>query len=614
VAVTPQYFVILVVDIEKFGTRPNPVQTFLRGSLYALMERALDEAGIDHRGGARPVDRGDGLFLLLPGSVPKTDLVGPFIARLRTGLRAHAQTSSDAAALRLRVVLHSGEVAWDGRGWVGEDLNTACRMVDHQPLRDALAAAGDAQLVLGISDGWHRGVLRHDYPQLDAAAFRPVRFDAKEIHDETVWVLVPGYAAPPGLEHAAPAGLDDAGPVQPAAAGRTARHTTARHTTTQHTSARPAPGPAPHAAPHSTPRRPDMTTSPPDEPSSVSVSQNGGGTQQAVGVNHGQVTQIGGDQYVVHPDATPQERYDKGRRLLEAGLRVRAEELIGEAVAQRLNTPEVLYYWALSIVSRRAVEDLSAEDMQRLQAVEHLAGDLGRDPYGQALRVVLMMLDEAFGHAPADGAGDELSSRRGDTSAAAAAGLSEERQSELRDHLRHFGSQIARERGVAAEKQDIAEHRMDNRRSERAPLFFEPEPLPPVRVQQVGVLLKWRFKAMAVACCWPAWWRASPPPSRARSATPCSACCWPAPARRPPRASERTAPGCGSARRSRRTGGRAAGRSAGGTSFTCRSGTRASRPGPRRSSPPRSGRSSPTTSPRSRGRARTGTRGGPRRR
>jgi hypothetical protein len=293
VAVTPQYFVILVVDIEKFGTRPNPVQTFLRGSLYALMERALDEAGIDHRGGARPVDRGDGLFLLLPGSVPKTDLVGPFIARLRTGLRAHAQTSSDAAALRLRVVLHSGEVAWDGRGWVGEDLNTACRMVDHQPLRDALAAAGDAQLVLGISDGWHRGVLRHDYPQLDAAAFRPVRFDAKEIHDETVWVLVPGYAAPPGLEHAAPAGLDDAGPVQPAAAGRTARHTSARHTTTQHTSARPAPGPAPHAAPHSTPRRPDMTTSPPDEPYSVSVSQNGGGTQQAVGVNHGSVSQVG---------------------------------------------------------------------------------------------------------------------------------------------------------------------------------------------------------------------------------------------------------------------------------------------------------------------------------
>lgn len=294
-AVTPQYFVILVVDIEKFGTRPNPVQTFLRGSLYALMERALDEAGIDHRGGARPVDRGDGLFLLLPGSVPKTDLVGPFITRLRIGLRAHAQTSSDAAALRLRVVLHSGEVAWDGRGWVGEDLNTACRMVDHQPLRDALAAAGDAQLVLGISDGWHRGVLRHDYPQLDAAAFRPVRFDAKEIHGETVWVLVPGYAAPPGLEHAAPAGpehgvpagLDEAGPVQPVAAGRMARHTTAR----------PAPGPAPHAAAHSTSRRADMTTSPPDatpdEPYSVSVSQNGGGTQQAVGVNHGYVSQTG---------------------------------------------------------------------------------------------------------------------------------------------------------------------------------------------------------------------------------------------------------------------------------------------------------------------------------
>ncbi|MEE4544171.1 hypothetical protein V2S66_19605 [Streptomyces sp. V4-01] len=308
-AVTPQYFVILVVDIERFGARPNPVQTFLRRSLYELLESALEEAGIDHRGGARPVDRGDGLFLLLPGSVPKTDLVGLFVARLRTGLRAHAQTSSDAAALRLRVVLHSGEVAWDGRGWVGEDLNTACRMVDHQPLRDTLAAAGDAQLVLGISDGWHRSVLRHDYPQLDTAAFRPVRFDAKEIQDETVWVLVPGYPAPPGLEHA--------GTAEPAAAGHPVRHAAAARSANgaappaaaPPTTAPPTTAPPTTAAPTTAAQhpswRPEMpTASPdsPDEPYSVSVSQTGGGTQQAVGINHGYVSQSGAGSAGPAPD------------------------------------------------------------------------------------------------------------------------------------------------------------------------------------------------------------------------------------------------------------------------------------------------------------------------
>ncbi|MEE4544172.1 hypothetical protein V2S66_19610 [Streptomyces sp. V4-01] len=224
------------------------------------------------------------------------------------------------------------------------------------------------------------------------------------------------------------------------------------------------------------------------------------GVQQAVGANHGQVTQIGGDQYVVHPDATPEERYAMGLRLLEAGLRVRAEELISEAVAHGLDTPEVLYYWALSIVSRRAVQDVaSPEDMERLRAVERLAGDLGRDPFGQALRVVMTMLDEAFGRPSDADPADELSSRRGGTAETAAAALTEDRQRELRDHLRHFGTEIARERGAAAERQDIEEHRLDGRRRERVPLFFEPEPLPPVRVQQVGVVLKRRFKAMAVA-------------------------------------------------------------------------------------------------------------------
>ncbi|MFI2458030.1 hypothetical protein [Streptomyces sp. NPDC019539] len=278
-AVKPQYFNILVVDIEKFGARPNPVQSFLRDSLYGLMERVLDEAGIDRLGASRPVDRGDGMFLLLPGSVAKTDLVGPFVARLRIGLRAHAQTSNATAALRLRVVLHSGEVGWDGRGWVGEDLNTACRMVDHQPLRDALSAAEDAHLVLGISDAWHRAVLRHDYPELDTDSFRPVRFDAKEIHDETVWVRVPGYAVPPGLDGAPPVARPPLVPV--GRAEETARPAP------QH----PASTPAACTAPDRTVRSTHMTAERSDDYERPIVYQSGGVAQQYVGTNDGVVAQ-----------------------------------------------------------------------------------------------------------------------------------------------------------------------------------------------------------------------------------------------------------------------------------------------------------------------------------
>lgn len=195
-----QHYAILVADIEKFGSRSNPVQAWLRERLYELLEGALDEAGIDHRAEPRPSDRGDGVFWLLPGSVPKIDLTGRFVDLLQAGLRAHARTSNDEGALRLRAALHFGEVAWDGRGWVGEDLNTACRIVDLQALRDALSAGQRSGLALAVSDEWYRGVIRHEYPETDSGAYRAVRFDAKEIKGARVWIRVPGYSTPPGIE------------------------------------------------------------------------------------------------------------------------------------------------------------------------------------------------------------------------------------------------------------------------------------------------------------------------------------------------------------------------------------------------------------------------------
>lgn len=194
-----QHYAILVVDIESFGSRPDPVQEWLRGRLYEVLEEALDDTGIDHRAEPRPTDRGDGAFWLLPGSVSKVDLSGRFVDLLQAGLRAHARTSNTEGAMRLRVALHFGEVAWDGRGWVGADLNTACRIVDLDVLRATLKAAPRSGLALAASDAWYQAVLRHDHPQAESAPYRAVPFDAKEVHGATVWVRVPGYDRPPGL-------------------------------------------------------------------------------------------------------------------------------------------------------------------------------------------------------------------------------------------------------------------------------------------------------------------------------------------------------------------------------------------------------------------------------
>ncbi|MFF7330171.1 hypothetical protein [Streptomyces sp. NPDC008150] len=212
--VKAQHYAIVAVDVEKFGTRDNPTAFLLRKQLYSLVETALDDAGIDRSAAPDAADRGDGFFHLLPGDVDKLDLTGPFVTGLHNALRDHAAVSNSRGALRIRLVLHSGDVGWDGRGWVGEELNTACRLLDIDPLRTTLAQAHRAGLALAVTDDWYRRVVCHGSAEAERESFREVPFDAKEIRGASAWIRVPGYDAPPGVPpmlRAEPA--DRGGPV-----------------------------------------------------------------------------------------------------------------------------------------------------------------------------------------------------------------------------------------------------------------------------------------------------------------------------------------------------------------------------------------------------------------
>jgi hypothetical protein len=201
-----RYRQILVVDAERFGSRPDPTQIWLRRRVYEIVRTAAEEAGIEL--GTDSQDRGDGAFWLLSGDVSKVDLSGRFIAHLHAGLLAYARLSNTESALRLRVALHAGDVTGDADGWVGTELNRACRLVDLPELRAALSAAPRAGLVLGVTDDWYRAVVRHGYPEVEPSAFGRVAFRAKEV-DEQAWIRVPGYDRPPGIDRAA----SDEGPT-----------------------------------------------------------------------------------------------------------------------------------------------------------------------------------------------------------------------------------------------------------------------------------------------------------------------------------------------------------------------------------------------------------------
>jgi hypothetical protein len=203
----------VIVDIERYGRRANEDQRWLRQQMYQVVRAALQDAGIDWDT-CVPHDRGDSIILLVPPDVSKTDLTDTFVERLDRQLAAYARRAAAPVRMRMRLALHAGEVSQDEYGWVGTDLNTACRLADLQAARDALTETEDANLVVVVSDPWFKSVVSQDPVLVEHFAFREISFQAKEV-DDRAWLHIRGRAAaepkqpvkpPPAKEKPAPAG------------------------------------------------------------------------------------------------------------------------------------------------------------------------------------------------------------------------------------------------------------------------------------------------------------------------------------------------------------------------------------------------------------------------
>ncbi|CCH28236.1 hypothetical protein ABZ816_36905 [Actinosynnema sp. NPDC047251] len=185
----PLHRTVVVFDIAGYGRRDNRAQVRARAALHTVVRRAFRAAGVPRR---RLVteDRGDGLIVLVPPTVSKVDVLEPLVPLLGAELLGVAER------IRLRMAVHAGELVRDPYGWVGADLNTACRLVDSAPLYEAQHATPEADLVVMVSDVVHRAVVRHGYRGIRTTDYRPVRVVCKEV-DEPAWVHVPPTALRP---------------------------------------------------------------------------------------------------------------------------------------------------------------------------------------------------------------------------------------------------------------------------------------------------------------------------------------------------------------------------------------------------------------------------------
>jgi hypothetical protein len=191
----PMYRSIVAVDLEGSTKRTNPVKGELRRIMYALLGRALEASAIADNHLERLTDRGDGVLLLIRphDDVPKTVLLDKLIPSLTTLLAEYnSKVAQPELQMRLRAVVHAGEVHGDDRGFYGEAIDVAVRLMDSAPVKKALTKTV-SPLVLVISEEIYSGIVSHGYVDAeDYTQLVRLRVASKQ---QRGWVHIPSSAA-----------------------------------------------------------------------------------------------------------------------------------------------------------------------------------------------------------------------------------------------------------------------------------------------------------------------------------------------------------------------------------------------------------------------------------
>ena len=191
----PVHRSILAVDIEGSTHRTDPVKEELREEVYRLVVEALYVAEIGSQHYDPFTDRGDGLLVLLRPSdeLPKPLLLSRLIPILASLLVAHNSSispSDQPRMLRLRAVIHAGEVHYDKNGPFGEDLDVAFRLLDAPRFKTHLKNA-TVPLALVASDYIYQTIIRHGYDGIAEEEFLPLVSVTVGLQRRKGWVQLP---------------------------------------------------------------------------------------------------------------------------------------------------------------------------------------------------------------------------------------------------------------------------------------------------------------------------------------------------------------------------------------------------------------------------------------
>lgn len=186
---------IVLVDVASF-THPDrrmPHQTAVREGLYKALEEAFTEAHVDWNS-CYHEDRGDGVMILVPSEVSVVALADPLLDRLVAALREHNAIHVPEASIRLRLLLHFGQVRLDSSGASGLALNAAFRLLESSDAKRELKDSGAILAVIASADFYRDVVLQH--PAAVPEEYQPIHVDHKEFAGDA-WLRLLGMPHKP---------------------------------------------------------------------------------------------------------------------------------------------------------------------------------------------------------------------------------------------------------------------------------------------------------------------------------------------------------------------------------------------------------------------------------
>jgi hypothetical protein len=189
----PRRRVIVALDIERFTTRPDPVKAELRTILYELFDAAPRSTGVSARRRDRFIDRGDGLLALIDPADQALlfNFVIPDFSQLLTSYNASlSHLEGRDRQLRVRVVMHTGNVHDDDNGCYGEALDIAFRLLDSPRVKMEPKAARGPVLVV-VSDDVYDSVVPHGPDGIDHTASRRIVTAQLAGHEYRGWIHIP---------------------------------------------------------------------------------------------------------------------------------------------------------------------------------------------------------------------------------------------------------------------------------------------------------------------------------------------------------------------------------------------------------------------------------------